>query len=944
MSDGDDELDCRRKLRSNYFQTEFVVSVKKGRGADRSTCSAPGGYDDERKKVSISIQTGHRSMVGAEEIPKERKRWVRPPLVGQASSGSDSQLSIVPVLEDDDDSDDDIVESSQEPFVSTADYPNRRDFISEKPPEGSCTVPPDNRAPSPASASSLTSGRPLEWDSGADVGYFQAYPGGTGTDKLSSLERMALGGSASLLTRSDPEGTVSNFVPPPQLPTSVPHSSTAVNTGQNQTLSTSAAVSVIGTPNAESTPNLPSFKSSGSLRRNKELTAVSHLFPEVIVQQHDHPSDSDNDCGIAKDNIPKSDEMPKRSSSLEDVGACNQQPAPFVRSQSQNNLNFHMSAHLLKMVQPQSNSSCSIATVVKGTQKLHLSDKKDSESGSGADGRANSFEYLPGTVFELPDHARSPSNDPLKTDIERGVRLLSDFVKGSQANNTILKKKLLKKVVDELLSKKYPGEEAWSSGLSPKPVSGNKGNGNSVPPNPPSTWQGLPSALGGAETSGKPWPVNSWPLELANDRCATRRGHSDELHRSEISGESGSQASLLARMDEAGKPSGTSGSTLESSSVAESSIKQHKQPLPGFRKRTIDPKHTNKDKSESRSCSSGSDWKAPATKSEKIYNQLKKKDPIKVVDPGVLRYLHSERENQLDWISKEIDHLSNLKALLEMHESLRKNVENLKKTRERKDRSSSADHRVSRPKRKPAVLTRSEPLQPLKVPKEVSSDNSWESHCYGVNVKGILKKNASTNTFASEKDRDSLKKLISYTIVFDKEKEHVRIPFSSVPVNSNYASPKTSGISIADRDALMKESRERIHQQWRVNLQEELMNKKPDYVARAEMRRQTVAELAAMREVREKNRKKILAAAITGEPAPPLPNPLGVKRVVSQKSMRQLTEKNYKRSSLVLHQQRERKKKEEMVTNRMMADMFNRNLQRRILRGETYLSNSINVL
>ena len=57
-------------------------------------------------------------------------------MVGQASCSTDSQLAIVPVVEDVEDSDDDILESSQEPFVSTADYLNRRDLISEKPPEG----------------------------------------------------------------------------------------------------------------------------------------------------------------------------------------------------------------------------------------------------------------------------------------------------------------------------------------------------------------------------------------------------------------------------------------------------------------------------------------------------------------------------------------------------------------------------------------------------------------------------------------------------------------------------------------------------------------------------------------------------------------------------------------------------------------------------------------
>lgn len=49
-----------------------------------------------------------------------------------------------------------------------------------------------------------------------------------------------------------------------------------------------------------------------------------------------------------------------------------------------------------------------------------------------------------------------------------------------------------------------------------------------------------------------------------------------------------------------------------------------------------------------------------------------------------------------------------------------------------------------------------------------------------------------------------------------------------------------------------------------------------------------------------------------------------VKRVMSQNAMRKLTEKHYRKSSPVKKQAYERKKKEELFTNRLMADMFSR--------------------
>jgi hypothetical protein len=70
------------------------------------------------------------------------------------------------------------------------------------------------RAPSPASVSSVTSSRRLEWDSGADVGYqnYQPVNGDSPPNEgLSTIERIALARGCSAALRLEPEGTAGSM-------------------------------------------------------------------------------------------------------------------------------------------------------------------------------------------------------------------------------------------------------------------------------------------------------------------------------------------------------------------------------------------------------------------------------------------------------------------------------------------------------------------------------------------------------------------------------------------------------------------------------------------------------------------------------------------------------------------------------------------------------------
>ncbi|KAK9501837.1 hypothetical protein O3M35_012491 [Rhynocoris fuscipes] len=894
-----DENNKSRKTHSNYFQTEFSISFnKKKEDKSCSSSSSQSVYDEkidgnqqkQVKKRNISVQVG-RNIIGQEEMPKERKKWIRPPLVGQASTSTDV---IIPVPQElGSDSDEEIIETSHptvEPtnFASRSDYRNRKDYISEKPPEGGAVdneiSPITNQSEYVKSAasptSSVTSSRPLEWDSGADVGYFQFYSGQSNEAELSTLERLALQrGSASLLTRSDPEGTTCSSVKPNAPP--------------------------IGRPTAESTPN-------NTLSKKKDNSTEKSnypLFPEVIIKEH-QVSDSD----IETNKPPEA--AVKKSNSLEVVGEIKTdvRPATFPRSQSQTNVVFNINPQLQKILaNTKSNSSSSVATVVTGRKKI-TNNSPESEVSTGD--RVNSFEYLPGHIYE------NKTNDiPLiegqhfKDDVERGVQLLADFVKGSNANNTLLRKKLLQCVVEGLISAEYLSDREWSPILK---------------------------------------------------RCVTRRSHNRD-----ISGESSTVDDHHSRrtdkessMGPSPAPSNHTSNVSSQNSTSETSKtsdplfrvtarKTEVQKLSNHEDAVNLPKSKPLAKSSDSSKISSSDWKQPFTKSEKMFEAKKAADVKAPINGRLIQYLYSERENQIDWIKKEINHLSNLKKLLERHENLRKNFATLKK---KKVRVLSADAvKSSRPNKKTNELNSGIQSEPVmggfqrgckeRFDNNGTTESDYNSHNYDTDRgDGIIRRNASTDTrdikIINGWEAPEKKKSFAYTIIFEPEKEK-----ENVDHRGGNGERILEEKPVIDRETLMKISRHKIKEQFsKLSLQDELLSKRPDYVARAEGRRQIVAELTALRELRQKHKTNVLAAAVSDTSQPIPPPPLAIKRVVSQKQMRSLTEKKYKKTFEVQQKKQDLKRKEDYRTNRLMADVFKKKLQKRTLRGETDLSNSINVI
>ncbi|KAJ9594943.1 hypothetical protein L9F63_013759 [Diploptera punctata] len=140
------------------------------------------------------------------------------------------------------------------------------------------------------------------------------------------------------------------------------------------------------------------------------------------------------------------------------------------------------------------------------------------------------------------------------------------------------------------------------------------------------------------------------------------------------------------------------------------------------------------------------------------------------------------------------------------------------------------------------------------------------------------------------------------------------------------------------------------------SLQEYLMANRPDFIKNAEYRRQCLDEIAYLRELRQNSKHKLLALAsnpvayldaegkssLNAETIPP--PPLAVKRVFSQRSLRAQTERKYHSLPEVLNKKAEKKRKEDYRTNRLMAEIFAKKLQRKALKGEVNLSNSMSVI
>lgn len=271
------------------------------------------------------------SSSNGDTVPRERKKWVRPPLVGQASSSVSNSPFVnpvvfnqlpegshgVPVLEKMKTSTECLQLSSstgsgqtdsrnkaKRPLQPKSSYfdssgegasclPQGHDVFyggenqdlssvasQQLTSEGEQALSDSCGGGRVSPSSSVTSSRRLEWDSGADVGYNQFY-GSPNPDASSSglctIERMALaqGCSVALHLRLDPEGTT------------VPASSSGiVNTVLPSPAQGRSTPGLVGKPAAESTPvdQLPHLPKAIVRCRNHSKNVISPIFHNNVKE------------------------------------------------------------------------------------------------------------------------------------------------------------------------------------------------------------------------------------------------------------------------------------------------------------------------------------------------------------------------------------------------------------------------------------------------------------------------------------------------------------------------------------------------------------------------------------------------------------------------------------------------------------------------------------
>jgi len=207
-------------------------------------------------ELSAQVGSSNRQDCVGEEynlksyVPRERRRWVRPPLIGQSSNTDTSSRYVQPLT--------DIQTPSPDlKHVTPETIHEERNESQEKFPEVN-----ERKLSSPTS--SVASYKPLEWDSGADVGYFNSLAHNKqNNEKLSTIERMALARGCSAALRLDPEGTTES----------------GMQSGKNAAAQSGSKSSTA--PNANSTPLVGNV--SGSESEIEITPIVKNHLPGIIT-------------------------------------------------------------------------------------------------------------------------------------------------------------------------------------------------------------------------------------------------------------------------------------------------------------------------------------------------------------------------------------------------------------------------------------------------------------------------------------------------------------------------------------------------------------------------------------------------------------------------------------------------------------------------------------
>ncbi|XP_046472039.1 uncharacterized protein [Neodiprion pinetum] len=769
-------------------------------------------YELNHKSGGHGGETSRQDCVGQDYslvnyVPRERRRWARPPLIGQSSSCNDnSSIYRRPLTEP--------RSPSPEPRRNTPEtIPEEKNESREN--LGDSQERKSNVSPT----SSVTSHKPLEWDSGADVGYFNTLPlNRQSSKKLSTIERMALARGCSAALRQDPEGTTESSLsgpasqgqPGPKSKQRPDANSTPLPGALSETESEAEITPIVKN-------HVPGIITGDDIKSDtrkqvesedvssSETPKTSHPFKVPAVKYATEGKKSGGNAGTRSCVLKKSSSMNilapvpssklllKRSqsdlnllamdkgksapplifdstSSLATIvnkpATCDKVIQTTISERFQESIGVQVSVlEEEKPPVPKRGTSLVQKSILKGSKNTYKVPDSEKRSACGTTendrwtseitngilnrpsstdasrndsraatpqpddtenvtGRANSFEYFPGHVYEnVPngsesqvstvDTRRSNStmpntsssideklwgdSDSLVRDLERSVNILKSLVDANKCDKQV-KKRLIHHVVKRLVTAKYTDDKIEHN------------LEENVPWNPDDARkkvyrtdiiQALTKKQNTTDSSDewKPSKKKKSPKKQLNEEVRVvdemitlESSNSDKFDvqtdRTEMDGR---KARMGLRADDCQRSSNspTDANKSESSECflpqrrdkakAHDNIFYFKQnsKIPNGDTSTsdnpLDQKRIYLDASvgarqsvmgSSNSSKNSADWRMPTTLSERQF-ELRRPNTSESGDSKLVSYAETEKKNQLLWITNEISHLSNLKKLLE---------------------------------------------------------------------------------------------------------------------------------------------------------------------------------------------------------------------------------------------------------------------------------------
>ncbi|KAJ6635945.1 Alstrom syndrome protein 1 like a [Pseudolycoriella hygida] len=131
----------------------------------------------------------------------------------------------------------------------------------------------------------------------------------------------------------------------------------------------------------------------------------------------------------------------------------------------------------------------------------------------------------------------------------------------------------------------------------------------------------------------------------------------------------------------------------------------------------------------------------------------------------------------------------------------------------------------------------------------------------------------------------------------------------------------------------------------KLSLQDHLISARPEFVSQADERRKCLMELHRLRVRRNEQRNRLFLLSTNHSLRNHIqklnPSPVAGKRIFTTKAFKQQTRNRYNKLPEIISKAENERKNRIKRSNRIVRDVFNKNLQSRVLKGQTDLSNSV---